>query len=83
MCLCVWLCVCKNRTGYVVPAPFVIKKSIKPLTSIQPFCFETDARAACTSDDTENTHKYISKVHFPVNRGHVAVKKTNGQKCDG
>ena len=29
----------------MAPAPFVVKKSLKPLTAVQPFAFKTDSRA--------------------------------------
>jgi len=33
------------RTGYVVPAAFMIKKSVKPLTTVEAFEFKTSVRA--------------------------------------
>jgi len=44
------------RTGYVAPAPFVPKKSIKPLTSVRAFAFKTDTRATAASSKDENTN---------------------------
>jgi hypothetical protein len=43
------------RTGYHVPEPFVIKKSTKPLTSVQPFTLKTAARCDARCDDAKDT----------------------------
>ena len=45
-----------KRTGYVMPAPFQIKKSVKPLTSVQGFTLKTASLASKDARERENSN---------------------------
>lgn len=45
-----------KRTGYVPPAPFQIKKSVKPLTSVQAFSLQTASLASKDVRERENSN---------------------------
>jgi hypothetical protein len=45
-----------KRTGYMTPAPFQIKKSVKPLTSVQGFTLKTASLASKDTRERENSN---------------------------
>jgi hypothetical protein len=66
------------RTGYHVPEPFVIKKSTKPLTSVQPFTLKTAARCDARCDDAKDTENANSNSTSACTMRCEGVKTSRG-----